>query len=430
MELLIIVALIFLNGIFSMSELSLVSSKKFKLENAAKEGNKGAKTALKLSENPSRFLSTVQIGITLIGIILGFYSGDALSDDFADLIGKIGFLKPYADKIAGPFIVIFITYLSIVFGELFPKQIGMVYPEKTAAILAVPMNILSKITAPFVWLLSVSNDFLMRLFGINNKRENTASEEEIKSIVKESAEVGEIENIESTIVERVFELGDARANTLMTYKNELIYFDLEDSRDEIFEKINQHPHNAYPVVEDNNIDRIRGIVLMKDFFGDNHFEDFSIEKLLKEPVYLPETMAAYQILEHFRSRKMHYGIVIDEYGNTQGMVTMDDVVDVLVGDMSEEPHELRMIPKSKNSWLVDGQFPLKTFTRNTSIKLDREVLENIHTVAGMIVSQINDIPEPGEQIKIGNFAFRIVDKSGQRINKILVTKTEKNEDFK
>ncbi len=422
MELIIIFALVLLNGIFAMSELSVVSSRKFKLENAAKEGNKGAKAALKLLENPTRFLSTVQIGITLIGIVLGFYSGDALSDDFADLIGKVSFLAPYADKIAGPAIVVFITYLSIVFGELFPKQLGMVLPEKLASILAIPMTILSKITAPFVWLLSASNTLLMRIFGINNKRENTVSEEEIKSIVKESAEVGEIEDIESTIVERVFELGDTKANDLMTYKNELIYFDIEDSKAEILQKINQFPHSAYPVVEDNNIDKVKGIIILKDFFRHHQDENFNVEKMLSEPIYIPESAAAYTILDHFRKKKSHYGIVVDEYGNTQGMITMDDVVDALVGDMSEEQRELKMVSSGKNTWLVDGQFPLRTFAKNLSIKMDREVLENIHTVAGFIVNQVNDIPDEEEQIKIGNFAFRIADKKGQRINKIVVTK--------
>ncbi len=422
MELLIIFALVLLNGIFAMSELSVVSSRKFKLENAAKEGSKGAKTALKLLENPARFLSTVQIGITLIGIVLGFYSGDALSDDFADLIGKIPFLEPYADKIAGPAIVVFITYLSIVFGELFPKQVGMVLPEKIASILAIPMNFLSKITAPFVWILSLSNSLLMRLFGISNKRENTVSEEEIKSIVKESAEVGEIDDIESTIVERVFELGDTKASRLMTYKNELVYFNIDDSVAEITEKINQHPHSAYLVVENNNIDKIRGVVLMKDLFRNYQSGNLSLENVLREPVYVPETAVTYNILDHFRKKKIHYGIVIDEYGNTQGMVTMDDVVDALIGDMSEEHRELKMVSSGKNSWMVDGQFPLKTFAKNLSLKLDRDVLENIQTVAGLIVNQVNDIPDMGEQIKIGNFAFRIANKTGQRINKILVTK--------
>lgn len=423
MELIIIFALVLLNGVFAMSELSLVSSRKFKLENAQKKGSKGAKTALELSENPSRFLSTVQIGITLIGIILGFYSGDALTNDFSRLISKIDFLKPYADKIAGPAIVVFITYLSIVFGELFPKQLGMTFPEKIAIILSRPMYILSKITAPFVWLLTFSNSLLLQVFGIKKNADSRISEEEIKSMVRESAEGGEIEDIEQNIVERVFELGDTKAKHLYTHRNDIVFFNVNDSREDILRKINEEAHSAYPVVEHNNLDFIKGIILMKDLFKYLYEDQFDILQHVKNPVYVTENTGAYKILENFRISRMHYGMVVDEYGTTQGMITMDDVMDALLGDISEEHHdEYTILQRSENSWLVDGQFSLMLFAKELPIDIDEDALSHVQTVAGFVISKNQELPNVGDRINFDNFEFEIVDKDGQRIDKILVTK--------
>lgn len=423
MELIIIVILVLLNGVFAMSEISLVSSRKFKLENAAKKGSKGAKAALSLTEKPARFLSTVQIGITLIGILLGVYSGEALSGHVSALLSKISFLAPYAAQISGPIVVVFITYISIVFGELFPKQLGMTFPEKTAVIISQPMRLLSLITSPFVWLLTKTNEFLLTIFGIKKTIDSRVSEEEIKSIVKESAEGGEIEDIEHDIVERVFELGDTKANSLFTYRNQLLVFDLEDTYEEVIAKIKEEPHSAYPVTEDGNLDKIVGIVLMKDIFLHASMENFNLQNYMKKPVFVTEHTTAYRILESFKKQKIHYGIVIDEYGNTQGMLTMDDVMDALLGDMSEDDYdEFRITQRSEDSWLVDGQFSLKTFSKEFPIDIPEEVLNNIQTVAGFILNQSPELPDVGDSIEFDNFVFEIIDKDGQRIDKILLTK--------
>lgn len=424
MELIIIVILVLLNGVFAMSEISLVSSRKFKLENAAKKGSKGAKAALSLTEKPAKFLSTVQIGITLIGILLGVYSGEALSGHVSALLSKISFLAPYAAQISGPIVVVFITYISIVFGELFPKQLGMTFPEKTAVAISQPMQILSVITSPFVWLLTKTNELLLTIFGIKKTIDSRVSEEEIKSIVKESAEGGEIEDIEHDIVERVFELGDTKANSLFTYRNQLMVFDLKDSYQEVIEKIKEEPHSAYPVTEDGNLDKIVGVVLMKDVFLQASAENFDLQNYMRKPVFVTEHTTAYRILEAFKKQKIHYGIVIDEYGNTQGMLTMDDVMDALLGDMSEEDDydEFRITQRSEDSWLVDGQFSLKTFSKEFPIDIPEEVLYNIQTVAGFILNQSSELPDVGDSIEFDNFVFEIIDKDGQRIDKILLTK--------
>ncbi len=423
MEILIIFALVLLNGIFAMSELSLVSSRKFKLEKASKKGNKGAKKALELSENPSKFLSTVQIGITLIGIVLGFYSGDALTNNFEAIISKIEFLQPYAKQIAGPVIVVFITYLSIVLGELFPKQLGMIFPEKIAVKIARPMDVLSKITSPFVWLLSTTNSLLMKIFGIDKLSDHQVSEEEIKAIIKESAEVGEIEDIEHDIVERVFELGDTKAAHLFTYRNQIHYLKTEDSKEEILKIISENPHSIYPLTEGNNLDKIVGVVALKDIFRILHETDFEIRTIAKAPVYLTENTSAYKILENFREKRIHFGVVVDEYGSTEGIITMDDLIDALVGDMSDEISEETSIQqRNENSWFVDGQVSLKQFIKEIPIEIDETFFKNILTVAGFVIHQNNGLPKVGDRIKFDNFEFEILDKDGQRIDKILVKK--------
>lgn len=423
MELLIIIGLVLLNGIFAMSELSLVSSKKFKLESAKKRGSSGAKAALDLSENPTKFLSTVQIGITLIGVLLGVYSGENLTNDVKDILLQIPLIQPYAESLAVVAIVVFITYLSIVLGELFPKRLGMTFPEPIIIAMAKPMQILAKVTSPFVWLLTTSNDLLQHIFGIKKISESRVSEEEIKSIIKESAEGGEIQDIEQNIVERVFELGDRKVNTLYTHRTDIVFFDVNDSWETVRAKINKEKHSAYPVCIDKNLDNVIGLVLLKDLFSRDRQDEFNIMNHAREPLFLNENMYAYNVLEIFKREKMHYGIVIDEYGTTQGIVTMDDVVDALIGDVTEiDQDEYKIIARNENSWLVDGQYSAIDFAKYFDLYLDEEERDEYTTVAGLIIFMSDDLPEVGDKVVIGEYTLEVVDKDGQRIDKILVTK--------
>ena len=423
MELVIIIGLVLLNGVFAMSELALVSSKKYKLESAKKRGHSGAKTAIDLSENPTKFLSTVQIGITLIGILLGVYSGEKLTTDVKVMLLQIPILAAYAESLAVLFIVVFITYLSIVLGELFPKRLGMTFPEPIIMVMAKPMQILAKVTSPFVWTLTTSNDLLQHLFGIKKISESKVSEEEIKSIIKESAEGGEIQDIEQNIVERVFELGDRKVNTLYTHRTDIVYFDENDTWAVIREKINTEKHSAYPICKDKNLDHVIGILLLKDLFSGNLDQDFSILQYAKEPLFLKENMYAYNVLELFKREKMHYGIVIDEYGTTQGIVTMDDVVDALIGDVTEmDQDEYKIITRDENSWLVDGQYSAIDFMRYFNLYMNEDSREQYTTVAGLVIFMCNTLPEIGAKISVGEYTMEVIDKDGQRIDKILVTK--------
>ncbi|MFN3760711.1 MAG: hemolysin family protein [Algoriphagus aquaeductus] len=422
MELLIILLLVLLNGVFAMSELALVSSRKFKLESLKKQGKAGAKAALDLAENPGRFLSTVQIGITLIGVLLGVYSGENLTEDAANLISKVHFLQPYSGPLAVGLVVILITYLSIVLGELVPKRIGMTFPEPIAIFLAKPMNILSKITSPFVWLLTFSNDLLLKVFGIKNRTDSKISEEELKALIKESAEGGEIMDIEQDIVERVFELGDRRVNTLLTHRSEIVYFSVGDTESIVRKKIKEEKHSAYPLCAGNDLDNVIGLVLVKDLFDILEEDTFDLKKVAKKPLFLNESMFAYQALELFKEKGLHYGIVIDEYGVTVGIITMDDVMDALVGDSTEQgQEEYQIVARDENSWLVDGQYPMIDFLKFFGIEYPIKT-KNFTTLAGLILHRSHSIPEVGDSVIFENLKLEVVDKDGQRIDKVLVSK--------
>jgi putative hemolysin len=423
MEIIIIIGLVLLNGIFSMSEMSLVASRKFKLEQEKKKGRSGAKTALELSENPTKFLSTVQIGITLIGIMLGIYSGENLTNDVIEFLNGFELLKPYSKNLATVSIVIFITFLSILLGELLPKRIGMTFPEPIAIILSKPMKILSMITSPFVWLLTVSNNFLLTLMGIKKSTDSSVTEEEIKSIIKESAEGGEIQDIEQNIVERVFELGDRKVNSLCTHRSEIVFFTLQDSWDDIKQKINHEKHSAYPVCKNNNLDEVIGIALLKDLFSTATLEHFNINEIVKKPIFINENTYAYNVLEIFKKEKLHYGMVLDEYGTVVGIVTMDDVVDALVGNVTEnDQDEYQLTKRNENSWLVDGQYSLIEFVKYFQLSIDEEIMDKYTTVSGLIIYNQTTMPEVGNKIIVENLELEIIDKDGQRIDKILVNK--------
>lgn len=423
MEVIIIIALILLNGIFSMSEMSLVSARKFKLESAKKKGSKGAKTALELSENPTRFLSTVQIGITLIGILLGVYSGESMTKDVEQYLAHFEQLSPYAHNLAVVIIVIGVTYLSIVLGELLPKRLGLTFPEPIAIFLAKPMKVLSIITSPFVWLLTISNDILIKILGITSTMDSKVSEEEIKSIIKESAEGGEIQDIEQDIVERVFEFGDKKVNSLFTHKNDIVFFDETDDLQTVRQKITAEKHSAYPVCTDNDIDKVVGIVLLKDLFTPSIEDNFNLRDFIKEPLFLTESTFAYSLLEKFKTIRMHYAIVVDEYGSTKGIVTMDDVVDALIGDVTEHnQHEYQITVRDENSWFVDGQYSFTEFLHYFDIDMEEEMDGNFVTIAGFFIHKFNNLPNIGDKLNIDAYRLEIIDKDGQRIDKILVTK--------
>lgn len=405
-----------------MSEIALVSARKFKLESSAKKGNQNARKALELAGNPNTFLSTVQIGITLIGILTGIFSGEKLTDDLQKAIESVPFLAPYAQTLAMVTIVIIITYFSIVFGELLPKRIGLSFPEKIATIMAKPMGIISSITKPFIWLLVKTNDLFLRLMGIKENNDSIVSEEEIKSIIAQSTTDGEIQQIEEDIVKRVFALGDRKANELMTHRSDIIYFDINDGLSDISKKMELYPHAAYPVL-DNSPDKFLGIVsashiLPKSFLPDS----FNLKDLIRKPLFVHESMAVYKVLEQFKEHRIHIAAVVDEYGSVQGILSVNDVVDALIGDMSSTVGvEPDIIKRDDDSWLVDGQYPYYEFVHYFHL-IDSDEVDGFTTIGGLILHLLQRFPITGEKIRWKGFEFEIVDMDDQRIDKILITK--------
>lgn len=260
------------------------------------------------------------------------------------------------------------------------------------------------------------------MFGISKRKDTLVTEDEIKSIIAESAEGGEIDTIEQEIVERVFELGDKKVNSIFTYKSDLVYFDIEDSWEVVKQKINEYKHSSYLVCENNDIDNIAGIILLKDLFGIDE-ATFSLKNFVQQPVYINELFSAYKLLEQFKQHKMHYGVVVDEFGSTKGMVTMTDLVDAIIGDVVIEDEESSGIKqRNENSWLVDGIFPLSDFQKYFNLELDEQILEKYATISGIFIYTNNEIPKVGDKITIDNYTIEVVDKDGQKVDKVMVTK--------
>jgi len=420
MEIVLLFLLILLNGVFSMSEIAVVSARKFKLEHAAKSRKAGARSALELAESPSRFLSTVQIGITLIGILLGIYSGATLSGPLENQINGVSWLAPYSHNLATTAVLLITTFLSIVLGELFPKRIGMSFPETIAMLVARPMQLLSKITAPFVWLLTKSNDLLLRLFGINVRTDSIITEEEIKSMISDSTESGEIQEIEQDIVERVFALGDRKVSSLMTHRSDVVWLDVHDSPEQIRARIGETLHGVYPVAADD-LDNILGVVTVKQLFLKMYLPGFKLQDCVQEPIYTPDSSSAYKMLDDFRQRRFHHSIVVDEFGTIQGMITMDDILDALVGDVSDAVHdEYQIVEQDEHTWMVDGQYPFFEFLRYFDIEDDHYSDADFNTVAGFIIEKLDSMPRKGDQFDWNDLHFEVAKMDGRRLETVVV----------
>lgn len=425
MEILILFGLILLNGLFSMSEIALVSARKARLESAASAGSSKAAAALALAKSPNTFLSTVQIGITIIGIITGIYSGENITDDFEPYVAQIAILQPYSQQIAVSVVVVIVTFFTLVLGELVPKRLGMSRPEAIASAVAKPMYVISVICKPFIWLLTLSTEMLLRLFGGNIATQQHMTEEEIKSIIQESVLTGEVQEIEQDIVERAFGLGDLRVSSLMTHRSDLVSIDLADEIAEIKAVVSGELHSFYPVITGEN-EQIEGVLALKDLFLlNNHWQIDQLRSLLRKPHYFPENLTVYKALDLFRRDKIHYALVIDEYGALQGMVTINDILEALVGDISEDDaDEYEIVKTAENEWLVDGQYPFFEFINYFEVDgpIEKELAFN--TVAGLLLETLERFPETGEAINWHFLRLEVAEMSAMRIEKIKVSKVK------
>lgn len=418
-EIVIILILILLNGVFAMAEIALVSARKSSLQSSAKHGSKSARLALELAKEPDRFLSTVQIGITLIGIVTGIYSGAKLAALLAPLLVKVGIPVGASEEIAQVAIVALVTYLTLVFGELLPKRIGMSAAERVARFMARPMHLLSVVASPFVWLLSKSTALLVKFMGLDTKG-SKVTEEEIKSIVKEGAEDGEVQEVEQNIVERVFLMGDMNIDSIMTPRCDLVWFDAAMTSAEIRSIISDGLHEVYPVA-DGDLDHLLGFVTMKDLVFELDSKDFSLRRILRTPSYFYENMSVYKVLETMKRNGVSRGIVCDEFGLCVGVVTLKDIMMGLVGAVDESCGTLKHICRrpAGNEWLIDGQCYMHEFLDYFESG-ELYANEDYTTVAGLCLKELGHVPATGEVFEWNTFVFEVADMDGARIDKLLV----------
>lgn len=420
-ELFIIIGLILLNGVFAMSEIALISARKSSLNTDAKKGNRAAKVVLKLANEPDRFLSTVQIGITLIGILTGIYSGNTIAVVFGEWLASLGIGSNYAFAIGQTLIVVIVTYLTLIFGELVPKRIGMSVAEKAAKVVARPMYYLSVIASPFVWLLSKSTSVMFGVLGIKSG-ENKVTEEEIKSIIQEGTEGGEVQPVEQDIVERVFLLGDLSVDSIMTHKSEIVWLDASMNAREVRQVLKKDLYEVYPIAE-GDLDHVKGIITLKDLVLTLDRPDFNLNDLIRPATYFYENTNVYKVLEQMKAHNVSRGLICDEFGACIGIITLKDILEGLIGMVNDEPgNEPSIVPrKDGDGWLVDGRCTLYDFL--TYFELE-ELYENADytTLAGLIINQLGFIPASGERLTWKMFSFEVVDMDGARIDKVLVKK--------
>jgi putative hemolysin len=417
-EILILFCLILINGFFSMAEIALVSARKARLEAQANKGDLRAKQALLLAQKPDSFLSTIQIGITTIGILTGIFSGDKIVDDVSGYFSTIPLLAKYSLGLATAVVVIVITFFSLVFGELVPKRLGMTSPEKIAKNVAAPMRLIALVVHPFVWLLTSTTTFIMKLFRVS-VGDDQVTEEEIKAIITEGSEHGAIDDAEHEIIQRVFHLGDRNITSLMTHRSDVIWFDVNDNENQIREKILKEPHSVYPIC-DKDIDNVKGIVSVKDMYVTP--DDVLFKDVMKNPLFVPENISPYQLLEKFKQTKIHTSFVVDEYGSLLGLVTLNDLLEAIVGDLPQ--HDLQdyeIIAREDGSYLVDAQIPFYDFlTRFEKADWMNEGEQEFDTLAGFILHTLERIPSTGDKFEWKGFSFEIIDMDSHRIDKVLV----------
>lgn len=420
MEWLFILLLILVNGFFSMSEIALVSSRKIRLEAAVKAGKRGARTAMDLALYPNRFLSTVQIGITLVGLLTGIYSGENFTNALEARLAQYAYLRPIADELSVAIVLLVITFATLVLGELVPKQIGLSNPEGISRGVAPVMKFISKLAYPFVWVLTRTSGVVMKILGIK-PRQNQVTEEEIKAIIHEGTKGGEIQTIERDIVERVFALGDRRIASLMTTRSDLTYLNIQHEFGEIVSVITRDLHRVYPV-SDNDKDNVLGVVFLKDLFTSVAGGKLDMAEHLKPAHFLSENTSAYNALEKFKAAGTYYALVTNEYGLVLGIVTLDDILMALVGDAYETGNrEVQILKRKDGTWLVDGEYPLVEFAIYFNVQTSEE-LESVNTVAGLILKQLDHIPKVGEKTHWEGFEFEVMDLDNVKIDKIMVRK--------
>lgn len=423
-EIFIVLLLIIANGVFAGSEIAVVSSRKVRLERMANQGNAKAKTALKLARSPNNFLSTVQIGITLIGILSGAVGGATIAQRLKPFLANIPWLAPYSDGISLGIVVTLITYLSLVIGELMPKRMALSNPEQVACLVAKPMRLLSRITAPIVSLLSVSTDCLLKFLGIPASEELPLTEEEIKVLIEQATESGTFEESEQEMVERVFRLGDRPIKAIMTPKLEIVWLDFDAPLEETEHQVMESTHSRFPVGK-GSLDNCIGILRGNNFLSARvRGQEIDLATMLQPSLYVPESTTALKVLEQFKRTGVQIALVTDEYGSIEGLVTLNDLMEAIVGDIpsSEYWEEPMVIQRDDGSWLLDGLLS----TDELKDLLDKKLLPGeetgyYQTLGGFVVTFLGHIPRSGDRFEWEGMRFEVMDMDGMRVDKVLVS---------
>jgi len=422
-NILAIFILIIVNGMFSMSEIAVITARKARLQQRAEEGDKRARTALDLSETPNMFLSTVQVGITLVGVLSGAIGGATIADKLSSLIASSSTLAPYSHTISLGVVVFSITYLSLVIGELVPKRIALNNPERIACRAAAPMRLLSIIASPVVSLLSASTNLVLRLIRIKPSTEPSVTEEELKLLIAQATEAGVIEESEQDMVERVFRLADRPVGALMTPRKNIVWIDVNDSLEIVRRKIRTSRHSRFPVCQER-LRNVIGFVHVRDLLLNSlSKQPFNLRASARQPQFVVEDTRVLQVMELFQDSGLQIALVVDEYGTIEGLVTLNDILESIVGDIRTygEPEEPKIMPRQDGSWLVDGMLPLDELKEHFEIKMlpeEREVYVN--TLGGLVMTHLKRIPLPGDRFECCGLRFEVLDMDGRRVDKVLI----------
>lgn len=428
-EIVAIFLLLIANGIFAMSEIAVVTSRKSRLQELANQGLARARSALELAQNPNPFLSTVQIGITLIGILAGAFGGGTVTEWLAGHLNAIPVIAPYSRSLALGAVVLTITYCSVIIGELVPKRLALGHPEPIAMFMAPPMRLLLKLCAPVVHLLSASTDLVFRIFGKRFEEQSSVTEEEIRTLIRQGTEAGVFEETEQDMVEAVFQLGDMSARGLMTPRTQIIWLDVNNTIDQIRAKLSDSGHSRFPVCE-KSLDDVLGVVQAKDILASFLLgKSVDLRATMQQAAFVPRSMTALQVLDNIKKSGSHIVLVVDEYGGIEGLLTHHDLLEAIAGDMplGKTPAQPKAVQRKDGSWLLDGMMSVAEFKDIFQLEnLPGEKRDTFQTLGGFLFTQMGRVPAVSEYYEWNHLRFEIVDMDGKRIDKVLVTSAEKS----
>ncbi|MGE0813354.1 MAG: hemolysin family protein [Vicinamibacterales bacterium] len=423
-EIVVVLLLLVANGVFAMSEISIVAARKVRLQQRADDGDRRAAAALALANAPTQFLSTVQVGISLVGVLAGAYGGATIAEPVQAWLAQFPVLAPYAEALSFGLVVAVITYLSLIIGELVPKRIGLNHPETIASWVATPMQWLARLGGPVVALLTGSTNIVLRVFGLKAEVEPHLTEDEIRAVISQGAESGALEENEETLVQRVFRVGDQRVGAIMTPRLDIEWVDVESTGEELREFLGGHSHGQF-VVCHGSLDNVLGTVRAADLLSvAMKNAPITLKSLVRDPLFVPDSMGVFPLLEALKASHRHLAIVLDEFGAVEGLVTVTDVLEAFVGSLPTDAGADRPITvRADGSWLVEGALPISEVANEIGMgDLPEDEMGAYHTLGGFVMARLGRIPRTADAFEWGGMRFEVMDMDGRRIDKVLVSR--------